>query len=70
MKMKPKTETVDGKTFEIPVLEVFCEKCEECGTANYFYDDDSPPFRCDNCGAEFKNVRSEPPFDAGSGERA
>ena len=38
-------------TFEIPELELFCEKCE---TTNFIYDDMKPPYKCDNCGAELE----------------
>jgi hypothetical protein len=38
--------TINGKKLEVPELELFCEKC---GTTNYFYDDDKPPYHCDNC---------------------
>jgi hypothetical protein len=41
-----KVVEVNGKKFEVPELELFCEKC---GTTNYFYDDNKPPYYCDNC---------------------
>ena len=57
MEKKPKTVTVDGITFEIPMDEFLCEECE---TTNYIYNDDLPPFHCNECGAKLKYVRSEP----------
>ena len=57
-KKKPKTITFNNKTFEVPDAEVLCE---ECGTTNYFYSDDKPPFRCDNCGVVLENIRPETP---------
>jgi ribosomal protein S27E len=44
---KPKTVTVNGKIFAVPDYELYCEKC---GTTNYFYSDNTPPYKCDNCG--------------------
>ncbi|MCL2243176.1 MAG: hypothetical protein FWC03_01755 [Treponema sp.] len=35
--------------FDTPDLELYCEKC---GTTNFFYDDNEPPYLCDSCGAE------------------
>jgi len=37
--------------FDTPTLEIYCEKCE---TTNFFYEDNEPPYICDNCGAELK----------------
>jgi len=34
--------------FDTPTLELYCEKC---GNNNFFYEDNDPPFHCDNCGA-------------------
>jgi ribosomal protein S27E len=48
MSDKPKTISLNGKTFEIPGYELFCVKC---GTTNYFYSDNKPPYKCDSCGA-------------------
>ena len=59
MENKPKTITVDGKTFEVPDAQVLCKSC---GTTNYFYDDNKPPFRCDNCGKIFDYVFPLPPI--------
>jgi len=44
--MDRKIIEVNGKKFEVPDLELYCEKC---GTMNFFYDDDAPPYNCDNC---------------------
>ena len=54
---KSKTVAVGGKTFEVPELQLLCEKC---GTTNYFYSDNKPPYHCDNCGKELK---TEPLLD-------
>jgi len=37
--MDRKIIEVNGKKFEVPDLELYCEKC---GTMNFFYDDDAP----------------------------
>jgi hypothetical protein len=42
-----KTITLNGKKFEVPELELYCKKC---GTTNFFYSDNKPPYICDNCG--------------------
>ena len=57
---KPKTITTGGKTFEVPDMELFCEKCE---TTNYIYSDMEPPYKCDNCGAELQDTDNEPDTD-------
>ena len=64
----PKTKTINGKTFEIPDMELFCEKC---GTTNFIYDDMKAPYLCDDCGAEL-DARPEPPppDDGGTDEWA
>ncbi|GHV61823.1 hypothetical protein AGMMS49587_06960 [Spirochaetia bacterium] len=38
---------LNGKKFEVPDKELYCEKC---GTTNYIYEDMQPPYKCDNCG--------------------
>jgi ribosomal protein S27E len=57
-----KTITLNGKTFEVPELELYCEKCE---TTNFFYSDNKPPYKCDNCGESLDavkdNLRQETP---------
>ena len=58
---KPKTITINGKIFEIPNVNVLCEKC---GTTSYFYDYDRPPFRCEKCGIVFKYLHIKPLFDS------
>ena len=35
--------------FDTPTLELYCE---DCGTTNFFYSDNKPPYLCDSCGAE------------------
>ena len=67
MNKKPKTQTINGKTFEIPDMELYCEKCK---TTNYIYCDMKPPCKCDNCGAELEVIRPEPPMDGGPDEWA
>lgn len=62
---KPKTITINGRIFEVPNVTVVCEKC---GTTSYFYDDDLPPFRCDNCGIVFKYLRIKPLPDTDPGQ--
>jgi len=52
VKQRSKTRTISGIEFEIPILEIVCEKCN---AANYFYDDDPEPFYCDECGMKLKN---------------
>ena len=37
--------------FDVPNVELFCEKCE---TTNYFYKDNLSPFLCDVCGIELE----------------
>ncbi|MCL1993248.1 MAG: hypothetical protein FWG66_09910 [Spirochaetes bacterium] len=41
-------ETVieNGMKFEVPDHQLYCEKC---GTTNFFYYDNKPPYYCDNC---------------------
>jgi len=38
-----------NRVFDTPTLELYCDNC---GTTNYFYDDNEPPYLCDNCGTE------------------
>jgi ribosomal protein S27E len=37
-----------SKKFEIPDMELYCEKCE---TTNYIYSDMKPPYKCNECGS-------------------
>ena len=46
---KPKTVTINHKVFLVPAMQLYCKKCK---TTNYFYEDDKPPYQCDNCGKE------------------
>jgi HEPN domain-containing protein len=41
-----KVVTINGKKLEVPELELYCTQCE---TTNFFYDDNKPPYHCDNC---------------------
>jgi len=41
--------------FETPSLQLYCKKCK---TSNFFYDDNKPPYKCDNCGAALKDGSS------------
>ena len=53
--MKEKT-TLEGNNFkfDIPEHQLYCEKC---GTTNYFYSDNKPPYHCDNCGNELETEK-------------
>jgi ribosomal protein S27E len=42
-----KTITLNEEKFDVPELELYCEKCR---TTNFFYSDNKPPYKCDNCG--------------------
>jgi len=42
-----KTTIINGKSFEVPKGQIYCEKC---GTTNFIYDDMNPPYKCDECG--------------------
>jgi ribosomal protein S27E len=41
-------EMADKMKFEIPHLELYCEKCD---TSNFIYSDMKPPYKCDDCGS-------------------
>jgi len=56
MEKKQKTKTKNGMVFEIPEAEIYCKKCK---TSNFIYNDMKPPYKCDNCGAELKNLCPE-----------
>jgi len=51
-----KNVTVNGKNFEVPDEQLYCEKC---GTTNYIYSDMKPPYKCDNCGTELDAASME-----------
>ena len=44
--MSKKTTIINGKSFEVPDGQLYCEKCK---TTNFIYDDMKPPYKCDNC---------------------
>ena len=48
MGKEKKTMIINGKSFEVPKGQLYCEKC---GTTNFIYDDMDPPYKCDDCGA-------------------
>jgi rRNA maturation endonuclease Nob1 len=54
--MEGKTITVNGKTIEVPDFSLFCQKC---GATNFFYPDNKPPYKCDNCGAELDREKEK-----------
>ena len=58
----PETITVQGKTFDVPDFNMYCEEDE---TTHFFHEDDLPPFSCNDCGVKIPYVRSEPPIEGG-----
>jgi len=36
--------------------------CNKCGTANSYYNDNTPPFRCSKCGTILVNLYPDPPI--------
>ena len=52
------TVIVNGKKFEIPEHQLYCEKCS---TTNFFYYDNEPPYRCDNCKNPLDVMKDELP---------
>ena len=59
MENKSRTTTINGKTFDVPSKEILCKKC---GTTNYYYDDNAPPYKCNNCGKVLVNLYPDPPL--------
>ena len=53
---KKKTTVIKEKTFEVPKGQLCCEKC---GTTNFIYDDMTPPYKCDECGAVMDEANME-----------